>query len=126
MSGNQVTVGGLETILGVLDARYEYDANGRITRVQGEGILPRFVLGRAAEGCVWRFGAALELARVVAVARLAGRELGFPIAGEMPVLPPDRLVMIERLLAVESFEYETCREVLTRKGVEIAELWTIG
>jgi len=126
MSGNQVTVGGLETILGVLDARYEYDANGRITRVQGEGILPRFVLGRAAEGCVWRFAAALEPTRVVAVARLAGREPGFPIAGEMPVLPPERLVMIERLLAVENFEYETCREVLTRKGVEIAELWTIG
>jgi hypothetical protein len=126
MSGNQVTVGGLETILEVLDERYEYDANGRITRIQGEGILPRFVLGRAAEGCVWRFGAALEPARVVAVARLAGRELGFPIGGEKPVLPPERLVMIERLLSVENFEYETCREILTREGVGIAELWTIG
>ena len=126
MSGNQVTVGGLETILEVLDARYEYDANGRITGVQGEGISPRFVLGRAEEGCVWRFGAALEPARVVAVARLAARELGFPIAGKKPVPPPERLVMIERLLAVENFEYETCREILTREGVGIAELWTIG
>jgi hypothetical protein len=34
--------------------------------------------------------------------------------------------MIERLLASENFASETQREVLTRKGVEIAELWTIG
>lgn len=126
MVGHPGTVGGLEKILEVLGARYEYDSNGRITGVQGEGILPRFVLGRAVEGCVWRFGADLEETRVKAVARLAGRELGFPIAGEKPVLPPERLVMIERLLAVENFEYETCREILTRKGVGIAELWTIG
>lgn len=105
--------------------RYEYDLNGRIAGVRGEGILPRFVLGRAAEGCIWRFSANLESQRVTAIARLAGKEPGFPIAGEKPVLPPERLVMIERLLANEGVEVETRREILTRDGVEIAELWTI-
>jgi hypothetical protein len=126
MSGHQNTVGGLETITRVLEERYEYDLNGRITTNMGEGILPRFVLGRAAEGCLWRFAADLEPECVTAVARLAGRELGFPIAGKKPVPPPERLVMIERLIAVEDFECETRREVLIRNGVEIAELWTIG
>jgi hypothetical protein len=126
MSDVQNQVGGLETIIEVLGKRYEYDRNGRITTNMGEGISPRFVLGRAAEGCVWRFATDLEPERVTAVARLAGREPGFPIAGEIPVLPPERLVMIERLLAAENFASETQREVLTRKGVEIAELWTIG
>ena len=126
MSGHQNTVGGLETIIEALEERYEYDLNGRITTNIGEGILPRFVLGRAVEGCLWRFAADLEPERVTAIARLAGRELGFPIAGEKPVPPPERLVMIERLLAVDDFEYETRREVLMRNGVEIAELWTIG
>jgi hypothetical protein len=125
MSGHQKAVSGLETIIEVLGIRYEYDANGRIAGVQGEGILPQFVLGRAAEGCIWRFGANLGSDRVTAVARLAGREPGFPIAGEKPVLPPERLVMIERLLAAEGDEIETRREILTREGVEIAELWTI-
>ena len=125
MSEDRKTVGGLETIIMELDIRYEYDTNGRIAAVQGEGILPRFVLGRAAEGCIWRFGANLESERVACVARLAGREPGFPIAGEKPVPPPERLVMIERLLAAEGIEVETRREILTRDGVEIAELWTI-
>jgi len=126
MSGHHNTVGGLETIIEALEDRYEYDLNGRITNSMGGGILPRFVLGRAAEGCLWRFAADLEPECLTAVARLAGRELGIPIAGEKPVPPPERLVMIERLLAAEDFEYETRREVLIRNGVEIAELWTIG
>lgn len=125
MNRHQGTVGGLGTIIEVLEKRYEYDVNGRISGVRGEGILPRFVLGRAAEGCIWRFGATLEPERVMAVARLAGREPGFPIAGERPVLPPERLVMIERLLAKESAEVETRREILTREGVDVADLWTI-
>jgi hypothetical protein len=116
---------GLETILAVLGDRYEFDANGRLAGVHGEGILPRFVLGRASEGCVWRFSANLEPESVRAVARLAGREPGFPIAGEKPAPPPERLVMIERLLADGGVETEPRHEVLTRGGVEIAELWTI-
>jgi len=126
MSGHQSRVDGLETIIEVLETRYEYDLNGRITTTTGEGISPRFVLGRAAEGCVWRFAADLGPERVRAVARLAGRELGFPIAGEKPAPPPERLVVIERLLADEDSTYETRREILTRNGIEIAELWTIG
>ncbi len=125
MIGHENSVGGLETINEVFRMRYEFDLNGRIAGVKGEGILPRFVLGRSAEGCIWRFSANLESERVACVARLAGREPGFPIAGEKPVPPPERLVMIERLLAAEGIEVETRREILTRDGVEIAELWTI-
>ena len=125
MNGHENSVGGLETIIEVLRRRYEYDMDGRIAGVQGEGILPRFVLGRSAEGCIWRFSANLESERVAAVARLAGREPGFPIAGKKPVPPPERIVVIERLLAVEGIEVETHHEILTRDGIEVAELWTI-
>jgi hypothetical protein len=118
-------VGGLDVILAELDERFEYDTNGRITGARSGGVSPRFVLGRAAEGCVWRFSANLEQARVEAVARLAGRELGFPIAGEKPVLPPERLVMIERLLTTGDVAAESRRETLVRGDVEVAELWTI-
>jgi hypothetical protein len=122
---SNTAVGGLEEILDELGDRFEYDTNGRITGVQGGGVSPRFVLGRATEGCVWRFSANLEPDRVVAVARLAARELGFPIAGERPVLPPERLVMIERLLATGGVGTESRRETLMREGVEVGELWTI-
>ena len=118
-------VGGLEEVIDELRERFVYDTNGRITDVRGGGVSPRFVLGRAAEGCVWRFNANLEPDRITAVARLAGRELGFPIAGERPVLPPERLVMIERLLAAGGVGAESRREFLMRDGVEVAELWTI-
>lgn len=125
MSGHQGTMGGIETIIKELEERYEYDIKGRIMGVRGEGILPRFVLGRAAEGCIWRFGANLDPERLMAVARLAGRESGFPIAGKKPGLPPERLAAIVRLLSVEGVDVEARRETLTRDGVEIAELWTI-
>ena len=125
MNGQRNMVGGLEVILAELSARFEYDTNGRITGVRAGGVSPRFVLGRAAEGCVWRFSANLEPDRVDAVARLAGRELGFPIAGEKPVLPPERLVMIERLLTTGDVAAESRRETLVRGDFEVAELWTI-
>jgi len=125
MERNRGTVGGLETILEELDARYEFNENGRLTYLRGEGILPRFVLGRAAEGCVWRFSTSVAVEQVNAVSRLAGKEPGFPIAGKRPVPPPERIVVIERLLAAEGIEVETHREILTRDGIEVAELWTI-
>ena len=125
MSGAQRATNGLEAIIAALEIRYEYDVNERLVDVRGDGILPRFVLGRAPEGCLWRFAAGLEKDRMIAVARLASREPGFPIAGKKPAVPPERLVMIERLLSEEGVECVTRHEVLTREGVEIAELWTI-
>jgi hypothetical protein len=125
MEANRDTVRGLETILEELDARYEFNENGRLTHLRGEGILPRFVLGRAAEGCVWRFSTSVAIAQVNAVSRLAGKEPGFPIAGESPALRPERLVMIERLLANGGADLEARHEVLSRRGIDVAELWTI-
>ena len=117
---------GLELIIESLAMRYEYDEVGRIVRVLGDGILPRFVLGRSLEGCVWRFAADLESDRVKAVARLAGREPGSPITGGGLPPPPERLVMIERLLSPEEAEICTEHEVVEGNGLAIAELWTIG
>ncbi len=120
------TQSGLELIIESLGMRYEYDAVGRILHVLGEGVLPRFVLGRSVEGCVWRFAANLEADRMKAVARLAGREPGVPVVGEVLPAPPERLVMIERLLKSGDAELVTEHDVLTQHGVAIAELWTIA
>ncbi len=105
--------------------RYEYDDSGRLLCALGDGILPRFVLGRSAEGCVWRFAADLEPDLVRVIARLAARESGFPIASEIPESPPERLAMIERLLVPEASDSATGYEILIQNGVSIAELWTI-
>jgi len=117
---------GLDAIIETLAMRYEYDQAGRIIRVLGEGILPRFVLGRSREGCLWRFASHLESDRIKAVAKLAGREPGVPVSGQVVPTPPERLVMIERLLWPEVTSYTTKHERLARDGVAIAELWTMG
>jgi hypothetical protein len=117
---------GLEKILEILEIRYEYDNFGRIVDVFAEGILPRFVLGRSAEGCIWRFSANLEADCVNGVARLAARELGFPIEHGIFPAPPERLGMIERLLTAERSSADTSHEILVHGGAEVAELWTIS
>lgn len=125
MAVTQGKLSGLDQLLDVLDMRYEYDDRGRLIRRRIDGVLPRFVLARAVEGCAWRFRADLDSARVTAIARLAGREPGLPIAGERPTLAPERLVMIERLLALEHVEVAARREVLGRNGIDFGEIWTI-
>ena len=116
---------GLDAILTALEDRYESDTEGRLVAIRIEGILPRFVLGRATEGCIWRFSGGLQSELMNAVARLAGRESGFPIAGKCPDQPPERLVMIERLLASGRETVTSRHEILNRKGVPVAEMWTI-
>lgn len=54
---------------------------GRIVGSRSDGVWPRFVLVRAAEGCSWRLASGLPESLVVAVARLAGREPGLVRAG---------------------------------------------
>ena len=140
---------GLEFIIETLGMRYEYDEKGRIIRTRAGGCVagfppglsrdlspdwpsesladfqPLFVLGRSAEGCVWRFSANLANDRVIAVARLAARELGFPVRTGTASPPPERLVMIERLLVPDVAELGTRHEILTRDGDAMAELWTM-
>jgi len=89
---------GLHAVLETLNAHYTFDGRGRIDGARDGGVLPRFVLGRAEAGCVWRFRADLPADRVAALARLAGREPGADFNGELPA-PPERLAAIERLLA---------------------------
>ncbi|MFP6655900.1 MAG: hypothetical protein VCB25_09745 [Myxococcota bacterium] len=124
MNRQSETQNGLEAILHLLGERYEFDEVGRLVRMLSDGILPRFVLGRAAEGCIWRFAASLESDCVTSVARLAGREPGFPHDSEVRPPPPERLVMIERLLSFGPPAPSADYEALTQNGVLLAELWT--
>ncbi|MAG30055.1 MAG: hypothetical protein CL908_04075 [Deltaproteobacteria bacterium] len=109
----------------LLEMRYEYDSMGRMLARPGVGDTPRFVLGRAAEGCVWRFRSDLDVDLINRVAKLAGRESAFPFGGEKPVCEPERLAMIGRLLGVDRAGICTRRELVSRSGVEIADIWTI-
>jgi hypothetical protein len=133
---------GVDFIIETLGMRYEYDEQGRILRtrigvylsgfppdLQSEslaGSQPLFVLGRAEEGCVWRFSASLANDRVIVVARLAAREPGFLIQTGTASPQPERLVMIERLLVPDLAGSGTRHEILMRDGSPVAELWTIA
>jgi hypothetical protein len=125
MTPRRFSESGLDQILSVLADRYAFDTQGRIVGGASEGTPPRFVLGRAAEGCIWRFGAQVDGDVVRAIARLAAREPGFPDAGKCPAQRPERLVMIERVLAEGGDEPTARHEVLRAGGAEVAELWTI-
>ena len=121
---------GLDVVLETLTAHYMFDARGRISGTVVEGVLPRFVLGRAVEGCVWRFRADLMEGIVASLARLAGREPGARFDGELPA-PPERLVALGRLLAPpESLHGEMraslSRISVTRSGVMVGEIWRIA
>ena len=132
---------GIDVLVRELERRYVFDAQGRIAGLRSEGIPPRFVLGRAAEGCLWRFRVDLPPSLVRDVARLAGREPGFPIGAEGPIPPPERLVMIERLFHANGMPHDAGtaddpakpserapaarRQAVTRDGVTVAELFTI-
>jgi hypothetical protein len=138
---NQIVSGedmsGLAAVLETLNAHYSFDAHGRILASPGGGPSPRFVLGRAAEGCLWRFGARLERAAIVRLARMAGREPGARFDGECPA-PPDRLAALERLLplvddvdeldraTLPGFAPSRVRRVAVEcDGIVVGELWPI-
>ena len=116
---------GIESILDYLAMKYEYDRNGRIVAVCGGGDLPRFVFARSAEGCIWRFPVDLPEGVVSSVARLAGREPGLSGGwGEEPP-PPERLVMMARLLGIE-FDPRHCdHKLIEAAGTPLAEVWTL-
>lgn len=120
---------GLVQLSRALAARYAYDDLGRMTEVvarDGEGFPPRFVLGRAEEGVIWRFRNDLETEPMRGIARLAAREKGFPIAEASRPVPPERLAPIERLLADASGgTVEARHEWVDVAGERIAELWLL-
>ncbi len=114
---------GLAVVLETLKAHYTFDEIGRIVSQRDGGVLPRFVLGRAVEGCVWRFRSDLNDGIVVSLARLAGREPGARFDGELPA-PPERLMALGRLLDGVSAGREAAQRVLvTRAGVTCGDLW---
>ena len=122
---------GVERILEIFAMRFEYDTLGRIVRSRLDGVTPRFVLGRAQEGCVWRFSARVEPEIVRRVAKLAGRESAFPCNRDSPSAPPERWAAIERLFGERAGD---CRasgaskavpEMVTLDGVVVGEIWAI-
>ena len=120
-----IPTAGLESLIEILKERYQHDAKGRIVATCTDGLLPRFVLVRAAEGCTWRLWGGLPEDLVAAVAKLAGREpgLGHDLPGS--AAPPERLVMIERMLASSGEGIATHLEVVERDGAPLAEIWTL-
>jgi hypothetical protein len=122
---------GLGAVLETLNDEYTFDARGRMVASRAGGVLPRFVLGRAAEGCIWRFRADLGREREVALARLAGREGGARFDGELPA-PPERIAALVQVLADAPASSSTLdkgtvrRDIITRGGVALGELWRIG
>ena len=132
---------GLVEVSTTLDMRFEYDVLGRIVGwcdAMNEGVLPRFVLGRARDGVVWRFHSDLASNLVRDISRLAAREKGFPsdylsgahgekLSEREPVAKaPDRLVMIERILCPGTRSTsEVKHEWVEAEGVRIGELWTL-
>ena len=123
---------GLEALVEILLNRFEHDDAGRLVGLRGEsldGVLPRFVLGRARDGVIWRFRSGLSTNLVQAVARLAGRELGIPIDTQKVTPPPDRLFAIERLFSESDGRREphvtALREEIVRGGIAVGELWTL-
>lgn len=118
---------GLETVVHSLTIAFEYDENGRIVGNDSLGRSPRFVLGRAREGVVWRLRRGLSASLVVQIARLAGREKGIPIESDAPLRPPERLAAIARLIGESPGETEpsVTHEWVTHDGVAVGELWLV-
>ncbi len=121
---------GLAGVGRVLATRYAYDDLGRIIdtgRSTRDGFSPRFVLGRAGEGVIWRFRNDLETEVMRGIARLAAREMGFPIADAERPTRPERLHPIERLLSeAADGPVEVRHEWVEDAGERLGELWLLG
>ena len=114
---------GLELILGQIEGRYRMDPSGRLVLDRRGGVPPRFLLGRSAEGCLWRFRSGLPNALVSGLAKLAARERGWPESTEGAPPPPDRLIMMARLLGGGTTPAESVREPIVRDGELRGEIW---
>jgi hypothetical protein len=133
VSGLTHPIFGLEVLVEILEARFEHDSAGRLAgfgKDASGGVLPRFVLGRALEGVIWRFRWDVSTNLVQRVARLAGRESGIPIdTGDCPARP-ERFFAIERLLAEEVglsvSDGGTLHERVVRDGITVGEIWTVA
>ncbi|MFO0690727.1 MAG: hypothetical protein U0900_18650 [Myxococcota bacterium] len=129
--GERMASSDLAWVLETLTADYTFDAEGLIVQSRDAVPLPRFVLGRAAEGSVWRFRSDVARSTRIARARLAGREPGAVFDGELPAAP-ERLAALERLLppaaeppASRSTQSRWRRRSVTRSGVVVGELWSL-
>jgi len=118
-------VSGLDLILDDWSKRFVFDSEGRLVALRIGGVPPRLIFARSAEGCVWRLRADLPLEQVGGIAKLAGRERGWRASegnGADPP-PPERLVMIARLLGGPDSPAPYVRESIVEGGILRAEVW---
>jgi hypothetical protein len=115
----------LESLIKILASRFEYDTLERIVASRTDGVAPRFVFARSAEGCAWRFGCGVEEEVVIGLARLAARELGLGTSAPGAAAPPERLEMMRRRLEDAGGSVEVRRELIEREGRTLGEIWSL-
>lgn len=125
MSHGQSPTTDLESLINVIESRFEYDALERIVASRTDGVAPRFVFVRAAEGCAWRFGRAVEEEVVVGLARLAAREPGLGPTAPGVTAPPERLEMMRRRLEDAGGPVEVLCERIEVEGRPLGEIWSL-
>ena len=99
------------------------DGSGRLMVDRSGGVPPRVIFARSAEGCLWRFRSDLSNELIAAVAKLAARERGWPDSSEGTPPPPDRLIMMARILGDVARPADCVREPIVRNGELCAEIW---
>lgn len=114
------TKSGLARAAEHLMQRYAADSTGRLVENRDGGVPPRFVLARAAEGCIWRFRAGLDDDVVRRIAKLAGRERG---AVQAERGPPERLAAIAAVLGPPGEPVEFRYEAIGDDASSVAEIW---
>jgi len=114
---------GLESILDQVKEQYRSDDSGRLVVDRSGGLPPRFLFARSAEGCLWRFRSDLSDELISALAKLAARERGWPGSWEGTPPPPDRLIMMARILGGSAGPAESVREPIVRSGELHGEIW---
>ena len=115
---------GLERVTEILRQRFGCDDRGRFITSRSGDTIPRFVLARSREGCLWRFRHDLVPELVSRLSRLAGREGPLPRLAADEVAPPERLHAIQALLDPSGGDGSAPRrEGIEHQGVLIAELW---
>jgi len=114
---------GLGLILDQIDGRYRIDESGRLVLDRCGGVPPRFIFARSAEGCLWRFRSDLPNQLISGLAKLAARERGWPDSWEGTPPPPDRLIMMARLLGGSASPAESVREPIVHIGELHGEIW---
>lgn len=108
-----------EWLLHYIAQRFGCDDAGRMTPALGcDSYTPHFVLGRSAQGNIWRFSAGLPDRQVRDLARLAGREPAIQLSSRLRIAelpPPERLEPLCVILRDAGLAIQSERRCLLRE-----------